>query len=207
MKDTLRKAIQYLVSNARYPPMKTSLIKLVYMADYYHWQAYGCQLTDCEYCLGRYGAICFDIPDTAWEMNGKELKITTILYPSAYQIMYERIPEVGLPANLTSEQKEILDTVIERHSWQSLPILKKAHYETEPMKNAKNIGDNLDMSTIKQIPRTKNNSRIKALQHHIAEMNLETAGSPEERSQHYVNLMTGLAQARKRANTARLLGE
>ncbi len=207
MKADLREVIRYLVYNAKYPPTKTSLIKLVYMSDYYHWQAYGEQLTSCEYRLQRYGAVCFAISDTANEIAGKDLKQTIILYPNAYQIMYERMPESNLQFDLTPEQREILDAVIERHSGQSLPVLKKVHYDTEPMQKAKQRGEKLDMTTIKRIPRVKDNSRIRALQNHISKLDRRTAGSPEERAEHYLAVMSSMALARKRANTVVLQGD
>ena len=207
MKAALREVIQYLVNNAKYPPTKTSLIKLIYMADYYHLQMYGEQLTNCEYKLQRYGAVCFDISDTATKMDGSELKVKTILYPSAYQIMYENIEKPFSPTTLSTEQKEILDIVISRHSNQSLPALKKAHYETEPMKNVKQQGERLNMKTIKRVAQTKNNTQIRALQSHIMNLKLTTAGSAEERAVHYKTIVAATAPARKRANTACLRKE
>lgn len=207
MKAALRGVIQYLVNDAKYPPTKTSLIKLVYMVDYYHWQLYGEQLTDCEYRLQHYGAVCFDIPDTAAEMDGIDLKVKTILYPSAYQIMYERIEKPVSPVNLSPEQRGILDVVIARHSSQSLPALKKAHYETEPMQNVKQRGERLNMNTIKRVTRTKNNTQIRALQDHIMDMKLTTTGSPEDRTAHYKTIMAAMSPARKRANTVYLRKE
>lgn len=207
MKAALQEVIQYLVNNAKYPPTKTSLIKLVYMADYYHWQVYGKQLTNCEYELQRYGAVCFDIPDTATKMDGSDLKVKTILYPSAYQIMYEHIEKPVSPIKLSPEQREILDVVITRHSGQSLPALKKAHYETEPMQNVKQQGERLNMNTIKQVARIKNNIQIRALQDHIMDMKLTTTGSPEDRTAHYKTIMAAMSPARKRANTVYLRKE
>lgn len=206
MKSALREVIQYLVNNAKYPPTKTSLIKLVYLTDYYYWQLYGEQLTDCKYQLQHYGAVCFDIPDTASKMDGSTLKIKTILYPSAYQIMYERT-EKPTQTNLTTEQREILDVVIARHSGQSLPILKKAHYETEPMQNVKQKGERLNMNSIKRTAITKNSVQIKALQNRISKMKLSTSGSPEKRFAHYKSIMAAMAPTRKRANTAYLRKE
>lgn len=206
MKSALREVIQYLVNNAKYPPTKTSLIKLVYLTDYYYWQLYGEQLTDCKYQLQHYGAVCFDIPDTASKMDGSALKIKTILYPSAYQIMYERT-EKPTQTNLTTEQREILDVVIARHSGQSLPILKKAHYETEPMQNVKQKGERLSMNSIKRTALTKNSVQIKALQNRISKMKLSTSGSPEKRFAHYKSIMAAMAPTRKRANTAYLRKE
>jgi len=207
MKAALREVIQYLVNNAKYPPTKTSLIKLVYLADYYHWQVYGEQLTNCGFELQRYGAVCFDIPDTAAKMDGTGLKVKTILYPSAYQIMYERIDKPVSKINLSPEQREILDVVIARHSGQSLPVLKKAHYETEPMQNVKQRGERLKMNSIKRVARTGNNAQIRALQDHIMNMKLTTAGSPEDRIAHYKTIMAAMSPARKRANTACLRKE
>lgn len=206
MKSALREVIQYLVNNAKYPPTKTSLIKLVYLTDYYYWQLYGEQLTDCKYQLQHYGAVCFDIPDTASKMDGSALKIKTILYPSAYQIMYERT-EKPPQTNLTTKQREILDVVIARHSGQSLPILKKAHYETEPMQNVKQKGERLNMNSIKRTAITKNSVQIKALQNRISKMKLSTSGSPEKRFAHYKSIMAAMAPTRKRANTAYLRKE
>lgn len=207
MKAVLREVIQYLVDNAKYPPTKTSLIKLVYLADYYHWELYGEQLTDCKYELQHYGAVCFGIPDTAAEMDGSDLKIKTILYPSAYQIMYEHVEKPVSQITLSSGQREILDVVIARHSGQSLPELKKAHYETEPMQNVKQIGERLNMNFIKRVVRTKDNAQFKALQDHISKMKLMTSGSPEDRVTHYQTIMATMDPARKRANTACLRKE
>ena len=207
MKAALREVIQYLVNNAKYPPTKTSLIKLVYMTDYYHWQLYGEQLTDCEYRLQHYGAVCFDIPDTAAEIDGSDLEVKTILYPSAYQIIYEHVEKPVSQINLPPEQREILDVVIARHSGQSLPELKKAHYETEPMQNVKQIGERLNMNFTKRVARTKNNAQFKALQDHISKMKLTTSGSPEDRVAHYKTIMAAMDPARKRANTACLRKE
>ena len=207
MKANLRDIIRYLVYNATYPPTKTSLIKLVYMADYYHTKAYGVQLTDCEYQLRRYGAVCFAIPDTAREIPPEELKKTVILYPNGYGIIYEPGSECKRQFGLTSEQRQILDLVIAKHSGQSLPELKKAHYETEPMQKVRKNGEKLDMTVTKRSQKIGENARIKGLQSRISKMNIRTSGAPEECAEHYKTMMSTLALARKRANTVRIGGD
>ncbi len=207
MKAALQDVIKYLVLNAKYPPTKTSLIKLIYLADYYHWQLYGSQLTDCEYKLWRYGVFCPDISDTAERISEKGmLKISRILYPSAYQVMYEPIREATQDINLATEQIEVLESVINKHSGQTLPELKRSHYETEPMQNVSNRGERLNMNCINRKVKIKENSRIKSLQSHIKGMKLSVAKSPKETAEHYKGINASLENVRKRANTAQIRG-
>lgn len=206
MSADLKEVIRYLVHNAKNPPTKTSLIKLVYMADYYHWRLYGEQLTECEYRLQHYGAVCFDIPDTAREMDGEELTIKQIIYGNGFGWIYEPGPKAGSPFRLSARQKDILDLVVTRHSVQTLPMLKKAHYETEPMQKVEK-GGRLDMTTIKRIPAIGNREGLKALQDRISKMDLKVSGSPEKRAELCEDVMSSLELARKRATTAAISGE
>ncbi len=206
MKARLRDVIPYLVYNGRYPPAKTSLMKLVYMADYYYWQLHGEQMTDCEYKLGRYGAVCYKIPETAQLMDGKELRLTLFLFGSGYQLNYQIGPEPIANFNISNDCKEVLDFVIARHSEQNLLALKRSHYSTEPMQTARIRGEKLRMSTIERKLRTKDHPRLKALQKLVNEIDFETKGSAEERAEHRAEIMEALSPARKRASTLRLEG-
>ena len=205
MKVNLRDVILHLVYNAKYPPTKTSLMKLVYMADYYYWQLYGEQMTDCKYELGNYGVVCYEIPDMAESMaKQKLLKLTLCLFGSGYQLNYQPEPEFITQFELTDDCLQILNKVIANHSGQSLPALKRSHYRTEPMQAVKVKGGKLDMSKIQVKPRIKDHPRMKELQKRISGVDFIIKGSPEERAEHRQEIMTALSTARKRANTARL---
>ena len=204
MSADLRDVILYLVYNAKYPPTKTSLMKLVYLADYYYWQLHGEQMTDCKYELGNYGVVCYDIPDTAESMDKQELKLTMFLFGSGYQLSYQQGPEPATQFELTDDCLQVLNKVIADHSGQSLPALKRCHYQTEPMKAVKIKGGKLDMSKIQVKTKLKDYPRMKKLHEHILEMDFVIKGSPEERAEHRQEIMTALSIARKRANTARL---
>ena len=204
MRADLQDVILYLIYNAQYPPTKTSLMKLVYMADYYYWQLYGEQMTDCEYEPGNYGVFCHKIPNTAESMDKKELKLTMFLFGSGYQLNYQPGPEPATQPELTDECLQVLRKVIVKHSGQRLPALKRSHYDTEPMQAVRVKGENLDMSKIQVRPKTKDHPRMKELQQHISGVDFTVKGSPEERAEHRQEIMRALSVARKRANTARL---
>lgn len=204
MRANLRDVILYLVCNAKYPPTKTSLMKLVYLADYYYWQLYGEQMTDCKYELGNYGVFCSDIPNTAESMDKRELKLTMLLFGSGYQLNYLQGPKPTTQFELTDDCLQVLNKVIVDHSGQSLPALKHSHYRTEPMQAVKIKGEKLDMSRIQVKTKFKDHPRMKKLQKHILGMDFIIKGSPEERAEHRQQIMTALSIARKRANTARL---
>lgn len=206
MKANLQDVILYLVYNARYLPTKTSLMKLIYMADYYYWQFHGEQMTDCQYKLDRYGVVCYKIPETAQLMAGKELKLTLFLFGGGYQESYEKGPEPIAKFNISDDCKEILDFVVAIHSGQRLPALKRAHYETEPMQAVSMRGQKVDLSITPRKLRTKDHPRLKALQKLVNEIDFETKGSAEERAEHRAEIMEALSLARKRASTLRLEG-
>ncbi|MCK4402664.1 MAG: DUF4065 domain-containing protein [Dehalococcoidia bacterium] len=204
MRADLRDVILYLVYNAKYSPTKTSLMKLVYLADYYYWQLHGEQMTDCKYELGNYGVFCSDIPNTAESMDKRELKLTMFLFGSGYQLNYLQGPEPAAQFELTDDCLQALNKVIAKHSGQSLPALKRSHHQTEPLQAVKVKGGKLDMSKIQVKPRIKEHPHMKELQKHILGMDLIIKGSPEERAEQRQQIMTALSIARKRANTARL---
>ncbi len=204
MRVDLRDVILYLVYNAKYPPTKTSLMKLVYLADYYYWQLYGDQMTDCQYKLGNYGVVCYDIPNTAESMDKRELKLTMFLFGSGYQLSYQQGPEPATQFELTDDCLRVLDKVIADHSGQNLPALKHSHYQTEPMQAVKIKGEKLDMSRIQVKTKFKDRPRVKELQNHILGMDFIIKGSPEERAEHRQQIMRALSLARRRANTTRL---
>ena len=204
MRANLRDVILYLVCNAKYHPTKTSLMKLVYLADYYYWQLYGAQMTDCKYELGNYGVVCYDIPNTAESMGKRELKLAMSLFGSGYQVNYQQGPEPITQFELTDDCLQVLNKVIADHSGQSLPALKHSHYRTEPMQAVKVKGEKLDMSKIQVKPRIKDHPRMKELQKRILGVDFIIKGSPRERAEHRQEIMTALSIARKRANTARL---
>lgn len=204
MRADLRDVILYLVYNGKYPPTKTSLMKLVYLADYYYWQLHGEQMTDCKYELGNYGVVCYDIPNTAQSMDKQELKLTMFLFGSGYQLSYQQGPEPATQFELTDACLQALNKVIANHSGQNLPALKHSHYQTEPMQAAKIKGEKLDMSSTEVKTKFKDYPRVKKLQKHILGMDLVIKGPPEERAEHRQQIMTALSIARKRANTARL---
>lgn len=204
MKSALQGVIKYLVSNAKYPPTKTSLLKLTYLADYYYWQLYGSQITNCEYKLWYYGVYCVDIPNTVKKMSEEGImNMKWILYPSAYSVIYEPL-ETTQDVNLTPEQLEILDFVVNKHSGQTLPQLKRSHYETEPMQSVRIKGERLNMNGIKRRVKTKENNRIKSLQSRIKRMKLGETKSPIETAEHYKSINASLEKVRKRANAVQI---
>ena len=204
MRANLQEVILYLVYNAKYPPTKTSLMKLVYLSDYYYWQLHGEQMTDCKYELGNYGVVCYDIPNTAESRDKRELKLTMFLFGSGYQLSYQQGPQPATQFELTDDCLQVLNKIIADHSGQSLPALKYSHYQTEPMQAVKTKGEKLDMSKIQVKTKLKDYPRMKKLQKHILGMDFIIKGSPEERAEHRKEIMTALSIARKRANTARL---
>jgi len=117
--------------------------------------------------------------------------------------MYEPV-EVIQDVNLTPKQLEILDFVINKHSGQTLPQLKKSHYETEPMQSARIKGERLNMNGIKRRVKTKENNRIKSLQSRIKKMKLCETKSPIETAEHYKSINASLEKVRNRANAVKI---
>ena len=177
------------------------------MVDYYNWQLHGEQLTNCEYHLDNYGAVCFDIPDTAKQLIGKDLEMTVEIFSNGKQLTYKPMDNYNPEFNLTEDQESVLRLVIERHSGQKLPELKKSHYETEPMQKVKNKGDKLDMNAINQVIKIKDNAQIKALQKHIKTIDLSARGSKEDRATHCKSVLAAMDTTRGRANAAILQGK
>jgi len=133
--------------------------------------------------------------------------MTVDTFPGGKQVTYKQMENSQFKSNLTGDQESILQLVIERHSGQSLPELKKSHYATEPMENVKNKGEKLDMNTIKRTVKTKDNNRIKKLQKHIKTVDLSESGSKEDRADHSQAIITSMSTARNRANAAILKGK
>lgn len=130
---SLEDVIAYLCKNYPYPSdlSKARLTKLVYLADWRSAITRGSTLTSIDWMFDRYGPYVHDVHTTARDSPDFDVIETKNLYGEPK----ERISLVGDPGieTLTSEEREILDHVIEKTSRRNWDDFIKLVYSTYPI--------------------------------------------------------------------------
>jgi hypothetical protein len=143
--------IKYIISeveDAEYVILRTRLVKLLYLCDFYYYQTRKQTLTGLDWLRYKYGPYSFELQEITNRMR-LDLGEEQLDFSTGHGIKYE-VYNVQDPEKwLDTRQKHIVDRVINKWGGEDLnTLLDFVYCETEPMIGAK-FGQPLDFHKIK----------------------------------------------------------
>lgn len=139
MNNKLRSVMRYIVKNYPYPDdlTKTRITKLVYLIDWENVKEYGSQITNIEWFFDHYGPYVSDVLDEADEDKTVSINSTISNFGTVkYIVKPKRDKEELLYDDLTDNDKDIIDRVIDKTKNFSWNEFINYVYSTEPIKNS-----------------------------------------------------------------------
>lgn len=154
--DRLTSAILHIVSQIRRGVLRTQLMKLLYLADYYSYAVSGRTITGIQYRFDRAGPLSAAVYSCLEEMVGHEVD------------MEERVSKLGrvyfvyrpgqtpprFRPSLTDAEREILEEVLSAFGTEPWESLLEVVYETPPMREAE-PGGLIRMKTLRERARER----------------------------------------------------
>jgi hypothetical protein len=135
--DLLRYIIGF-ASERGTPPVKTSLVKLLYLADVEAVRRGRPRLSDVNWIYYKFGPYAFELEQAIRDLLGQdvdELEGVSAAGRSYHKYQAEMLDD---STSLSPEAKAVLNIVLERWAGESLEkLLNYAYFETEPMLVAK----------------------------------------------------------------------
>ena len=139
MNNKLRSVMRYIVKNYPYPDdlTKTRITKLVYLIDWENVKEYGSQITNIEWFFDHYGPYVSDVLDEADEDKTVSINSTISNFGTVkYIVKPKRDKEELLYDDLTDNDKDIIDRVIDKTKNFSWNEFINYVYSTERIKNS-----------------------------------------------------------------------
>ena len=139
MNNKLRSVMRYIVKNYPYPDdlTKTRITKLVYLIDWENVKEYGSQITNIEWFFDHYGPYVSDVLDEADEDKTVSISSTISNFGTVkYIVKPKRDKEELLYDDLTDNDKDIIDRVIDKTKNFYWNEFINYVYSTEPIKNS-----------------------------------------------------------------------
>lgn len=139
MNNKLRSVMRYIVKNYPYPDdlTKTRITKLVYLIDWENVKEYGSQITNIEWFFDHYGPYVSDVLDEADEDKTVSINSTISNFGTVkYIVKPKRDKEELLYDDLTDNDKDIIDRVIDKTKNFYWNEFINYVYSTEPIKNS-----------------------------------------------------------------------
>lgn len=144
--------VLYLIQNATKPPSRTSLLKLVYLADVEHHRRTGRWMHHHWWWVrDKRGPVDYSISKAADRLRaGGLIRVLTKSFRERKRTTYH--PASTSRMQIDDISREMADFVIEKYGRLSLDDLIGVAYATEPMLANPKIGEFLDMTTIAPYP-------------------------------------------------------
>lgn len=139
MNNKLRSVMRYIVKNYPYPDdlTKTRITKLVYLIDWENVKEYGTQITNIEWFFDHYGPYVSDVLDEADEDKTVSINSTISNFGTVkYIVKPKNDKKELLYDDLTDNDKDIIDRVIDKTKSFYWNEFINYVYSTEPIKNS-----------------------------------------------------------------------
>ena len=139
MNNKLRSVMRYIVKNYPYPDdlTKTRITKLVYLIDWENVKEYGTQITNIEWFFDHYGPYVSDVLDEADEDKTVSINSTISNFGTVkYIVKPKNDKKELLYDDLTDNDKDIIDRVIDKTKSFYWNEFIDYVYSTEPIKNS-----------------------------------------------------------------------
>jgi len=134
MGDKLRDVIYYLISKLGIIESRTKLVKLIYLTDVEAKKELGKTISGLTYVYHFYGPYAPEIIEKALEMDGEEIREVYNPFFDRYEyIKGEKEREI----ELSKEEVEVLDKIIEKYGKLGTNDVKEIAYKTEQMMQTK----------------------------------------------------------------------
>lgn len=198
----LEAIILHLVHHSTRPPTKTSLMKLVYFADYWSVRCYGDRLTDCAWEQDQFGIVDYAIPDAAEDL-GREGKLLVSMSEShTGRPMWEYRPSGGSADEghpLRTQDVVLLDYILARYAGLSAQALGDMTKKTEPWDSCAPKRARVDMGKIPDTCSLRERPELWLRQRDAEELDFSERGTARERATHATAMYESFSDSRRRA--------
>lgn len=135
MSNSINNMLYYFIQNYPYPNelSKTRITKMVYLADWFNSQRNGKQITDINWFFDHYGPYVSDVYMVAKKDENIIIRQSESLFGNAKELFTLKDEFTGY--NLTDNERNILDEVINNTKFLSWNEFIKYVYETYPIKS------------------------------------------------------------------------
>ncbi len=148
---TTAEIVQYMINELAergVRPLKTALVKFVYLADVEAIREGLPRLTNVEWIFYKYGPYSAELDNAIRQIAGRSIDELSGVSAAGKPYLTYHGPGHAEEFKLSPQQRGIINIVLNRWAGETLPsILNYAYFETEPMQDAK-WGQPLDFGFI-----------------------------------------------------------
>lgn len=112
---------------------RTKLVKLIYLADYFNYSAYGHQLTDADYRRQQRGPLPVKFDERINEMRGHEVELSEKPMFDGKMIVHTPGTKPRFAPNFTEIEKRVLDNILAWYGHLPGKTVTEIAYQTKPM--------------------------------------------------------------------------
>lgn len=210
MDNNLKKLLVYFLKNAPVGMSRTSLVKFVYLFEYYYRNKYGKHFTETQFIRYNYGPFDQKVVDTVSELttegivnvvNGYYMDSVTYEYTLNTRSEYEAYDE------LTGQERFVADVLISKLSNLTATEIADFSYSTPPMieilelekkYDSRLYGRRLNMTKTSPVYRPSK-KRLIAARKRLAQRD-KTRGTKEERALYRLELYHEFQDLRDQVN-------
>jgi hypothetical protein len=172
--------IKYIISeveDAEFVILRTRLVKLLYLCDFYYYQSRKQSLTGLEWFRYKYGPYSFELLDITNRMR-IDLGEEQLDFSSGHGIKYQ-VYDVEAPEKwMDVRQRHVVDRVIKKWGGEELNnLLDFVYCDTEPMQGVK-FGQPLDFHNIQGGLRYSESDRLDLAPETIADIQQVSKNQP-----------------------------
>lgn len=142
MKNKVDNVLRYIINNYPYPDelSKTRTTKLIYLVDWKSVQKTGHQITEIEWYFDHYGPYVSDVFDTADEDSEIRISEKVSNFGTKKYIVESKLSKEKLRCELSSEESDIIDEVIDETKFLSWNAFIDFVYATPPIVQSEKYG-------------------------------------------------------------------
>lgn len=153
--DRLTSAILHFVARIRRGVLRTQLMKLLYMADYYSYALSGRTITGVQYKLDRAGPLSVAVYGALDEIAGHEIDMETGVNALGHSYyIYRPGASPRFQPQFTEWDKDVLEKILEVFGAEPWEQLMEVVYETPPVQEA-TTGETIRMKTLRERARER----------------------------------------------------
>jgi hypothetical protein len=153
--DRLTSAILHLVARIRKGVLRTQLMKLLYMADYYSYALSGRTITGVQYKFDRAGPLSIAVYGALDEMVGHEIDMEAgISALGRTYYIYRPGPSARFEPQFSQWENDVLEKILRAFGAEPWESLLEVVYETPPVQEA-TPGETIRMKTLRERARER----------------------------------------------------
>ncbi|MDI6772341.1 MAG: Panacea domain-containing protein [bacterium] len=170
----LQSAILHIARNSQGGVLRTQLMKLLYLADYYSYALWGATITGAQYKFDKAGPLSVAFYEATEAMEGWEISVEeSVSLAGRPYYVYRPGPAPRFEPDLREGDLQVLRTILDLYRAEPWENLLEVAYGTPPMRNAQ-CGTVLQMKTLRERARERITAMRQNLPHRLGEQLIPT---------------------------------